>query len=104
MIHELKVEKKYFDFLRTGDKRFEIRKNDRDYKKGDTLILWEWHSKRYTGRYLEFLVSYIFFGPGYGLQYGYCVMSLRPECSYNRVHRAAPYDKEVKGGRYIQVN
>lgn len=104
MIHELKVEKEYFDVLRTGDKSFEIRKNDRNYREGDTLILWECSRNRYTGRYLEFLVSYIFFGPGYGLEDGYCVMSLRLECSYTRVHRALPYDKEVKGGLYIQVN
>lgn len=41
MIHELKLRKEFFDYVRFGIKKFEIRKDDRDYKVGDTLVLKE---------------------------------------------------------------
>ena len=37
--HILKLNDRYFDAVANGIKTFEIRKNDRDYKVGDTLIL-----------------------------------------------------------------
>lgn len=41
MIHELKIESKYFTDILKGIKKFEIRKNDRNYQVGDYLILKE---------------------------------------------------------------
>lgn len=38
-IHELKLDIKYFDEVKNGNKCFEIRKNDRDYQIGDVLEL-----------------------------------------------------------------
>lgn len=46
-IHELKILPEYFDAVISGRKRFEIRKNDRDYKVGDQLILKEWSQDDY---------------------------------------------------------
>ena len=37
--HELKLDIKYFDDVKSGKKNFEIRKNDRDFKAGDILEL-----------------------------------------------------------------
>lgn len=37
--HTLKLNDRYFDAVANGIKTFEIRKNDRDYKVGDTLVL-----------------------------------------------------------------
>ena len=37
--HELKLDVKYFDEVKDGNKNFEIRKNDRDFKVGDILEL-----------------------------------------------------------------
>ena len=37
--HILKLNDRYFDAVANGIKTFEIRKNDRDYKVGDTLVL-----------------------------------------------------------------
>lgn len=37
--HSLKLNDRYFDAVANGIKTFEIRKNDRDYKVGDTLVL-----------------------------------------------------------------
>ena len=41
MTHELKTYPKYFQETIEGNKPFEIRKNDRDYKKGDILEMME---------------------------------------------------------------
>lgn len=38
-IHELKLDVKYFDEVKDGNKNFEIRKNDRDFNVGDILKL-----------------------------------------------------------------
>lgn len=40
-VHKLKLLPEYFDAVANGIKTFEIRKNDRDYKVGDTLHLYE---------------------------------------------------------------
>lgn len=37
--HTLKVQRPYFDALLDGSKTFEVRRNDRAYQRGDTLIL-----------------------------------------------------------------
>lgn len=42
-IHALKVVAPYFDALADGSKTFEVRRNDRGFQKGDTLVLQEWH-------------------------------------------------------------
>ena len=47
MEHELKCWPEFFARLKTGAKRVEIRKNDRDYKVGDELILKEWNPEVY---------------------------------------------------------
>ncbi|WKF73642.1 DUF3850 domain-containing protein [Lactococcus lactis] len=43
--HELKLDIKYFDDVKSGKKNFEIRKKDRDFQVGDILEL-----KAYAGR------------------------------------------------------
>ena len=76
-IHELKILPEYYDVVRFGDKRFEIRKNDRDYHTGDILRLKEWDGKQYTGEELDAVVRYIYHGiDEYGLAEGYCVLSI----------------------------
>lgn len=79
MIHELKTLEKYFEEVLIGIKTFEIRKNDRDFKKGDTLILKEWDSFRetFTGRELARTVTYVFEGGSFGLAKGFVVMAIQ---------------------------
>ena len=78
MIHELKILPEYFDAVCRREKTFEIRKNDRGYQVGDTLILREWDGEEFTGREVSRYVNYIFFGTGsYGLEEGYCIMNLK---------------------------
>lgn len=41
MTHHVKIEEQYYEDIENGLKRFEIRKNDRDYKVDDVIILKE---------------------------------------------------------------
>ena len=60
-IHEVKCWPMYFRHLWDGSKRFEVRKNDREYCAGDTIINREWGGERndYTGRMIEHRVGYV---------------------------------------------
>ena len=78
MVHELRILPKWFEDVACQKKTFEIRKNDRDYNVGDTLILKEWYKGRFTGREIKRTVSYIYYGDGvYGLSENYVVMAIR---------------------------
>ncbi len=62
-IHELKIRKEYFDAIASGDKKFEYRKGDREYKVGDLLGLNEINENGdYTERAMLVEVTYIFRG------------------------------------------
>ena len=47
MTHELKTWPEFFIETRGGRKKFELRKNDRDFRVGDQLLLKEWDPKVY---------------------------------------------------------
>lgn len=77
--HELKIQPRFFEPVMRGEKTFEIRKNDRDYKKGDIIILREWSDimNNYTGRQLKRKITYIYKGSGqFGLAPGYAIIAL----------------------------
>lgn len=78
-VHELKILPKYFKAVCDGSKTFEIRKNDRGFKVGDTLLLKEWddNTRMPTGREVIAEVTYILYGnPQFGLHEDYCIMSI----------------------------
>ena len=75
MRHELKIAPAYFDAVQAGEKTFEVRKNDRGFAKGDTVLLREWESCEYTGRTYSARIGYV---TSYGQQLGYVVFSLLP--------------------------
>ena len=60
-VHKLKTWPSYFDDIYKGHKNFEIRKNDRDFKIGDDLLLEEWdpNTQKYTGRHCHREITYI---------------------------------------------
>jgi hypothetical protein len=56
--HELKCRPAFYGRIASGDKRFEIRWNDRAYARDDFLVLREYlpDTKEYTGEVLKVLV------------------------------------------------
>lgn len=78
--HELKTWPFAFQAIVDDAKRFEVRKEDRDYRAGDYLLLREWDPQtgRYTGADTIKRVTYIMRGGHFGIEDGYCVMSIDP--------------------------
>jgi ASC-1-like (ASCH) protein len=58
-VHELKILPEWFALQLSGDKRFEVRVDDRNYQVGDTLILNEWDGDSYTGRCITVFITCI---------------------------------------------
>lgn len=83
--HELKTDPIVYEAVASGHKTFEIRKNDRDFRHGDRLILRrtkytgfgmsQGSPLIYSGDRLSVVVTYILKGPVYGLAEGWCIMS-----------------------------
>ena len=77
MKHELKCWPAVFQAMLDGTKGFEYRKNDRDFKCGDTLYQREWNpeTQEYTGREMhQGPIPYIVYGGRFGIPDGYCIM------------------------------
>ena len=77
--HELKTWTEYFNEIKSRNKTFELRKNDRDYKVGDILILQDFdnNSGQYSGTEIIANVTYVLYGGVFGLDQGYCIMGLK---------------------------
>ena len=104
-VHKLKLFPEYFDAVVNGIKTFEIRKNDRDYKVGDTLRLYEFDpeeeefSRLPEKRTCNVAVTYILTHEDFpdGIPEDYCVMGIRLReagCSWTEAIRTAA--EEVK--------
>jgi ParB family chromosome partitioning protein len=73
-VYQIRLAKSYFDDVANGIKTFELRKNDRGYKKGDILEMMEFADGKNTGRTVRVLVTYIL--EDYtGIEDGYCIMA-----------------------------
>ncbi len=75
--HELKIWPEFFNKVLSGEKTFELRKDDRAFRAGDVLILKEWNpkTKKYTGRESDYYVPYIM--SGFGLKKDWVIMSIK---------------------------
>lgn len=77
MFHELKITPAFFRMARYG-KSFEIRKNDRNFKEDDKVMLREWDEfKRcYTGEDMLIRINAVYLDTEVpGLQKGYCIFT-----------------------------
>ena len=106
MIHALKIDPQYFEAVRSGKKRFELRKDDRDFRVGDYLALNEWDD-RYTGRTELVKVTYIM-NPNdiMTCQGNYALLSIEPCKPFDTVeegmNNAPTVDAEpVKYGKWV---
>lgn len=61
MTHHLKTWPSHFNDLMGKEKTVELRKNDRKYQQGDTLVLWEWdtNTKQYSGFFIRGIVTHM---------------------------------------------
>ena len=77
MVHMLKTISPYYEAVASGEKTFEIRKNDRGFRVGDALILRHWDDVRqmYTGYEINVTVIYILQDERF-LPQGYCCMAI----------------------------
>ena len=73
-VHHIKLGASFFGEVERGEKTFELRKNDRDYKKGNILEMMEFKDGKNTGRTVRVLVTYILTEFA-GLEEGYCIMA-----------------------------
>jgi hypothetical protein len=77
-IQIIKCDTPSFEALVAGQKPFELRKNDRDYRVDDILKEEEWNpNTEWTGRTFEMKVTYALY-EGYGIPEGYCLMTVVP--------------------------
>jgi ASC-1-like (ASCH) protein len=56
-----KILPEYFEAVKSGNKKYELRLNDFEIKDGDNLVLQEWdpETSNYTGRSLEKKVGFV---------------------------------------------
>ena len=74
-VHDVKLGATFFDDVKTGRKTFELRKNDRGYKEGDTIVLHEYKDGTTTGRTIEKKIVYML-EDFTGLEDDYCILGL----------------------------
>lgn len=88
--HDLKTDPEVFDAVACGQKTFEIRRDDRGFRVGDSLLL---RRTKYTGRQMRIrpghcplvftgeterrTVSHVLRGPVYGLEDGWAILSFK---------------------------
>jgi DNA-directed RNA polymerase subunit E'/Rpb7 len=70
--HELKIKQIYAIDYYDGNKPWELRKNDRDFKVGDTINF----TIIETGFKYSRDIIFIFKDAEYGLEKGYCILTL----------------------------
>lgn len=74
MLHDLKIAPEWFETVSSGVKTFEVRKDDRDFKPNDVLLLREFDGTKYTGRQLKVDVRFVLRNEY--CREGYCIMSI----------------------------
>lgn len=81
-VHELKTEQAYFSEVWDGKKRFEIRKDDRNFEVDDTLVLREIQHNDYTGNCVLAKITYM---TDFMQQEGYKVLGIEIIANYSEL-------------------
>lgn len=75
-VHDLKIWPEFLEPIIDGTKRVELRRNDRDYRAGDQLILREFHVGQLTGRAIRVDVTHVHQGGSFGLHHDFAALSI----------------------------
>jgi uncharacterized protein YqfB (UPF0267 family) len=87
--HKLKTWTRFWDAVHSGEKTFEVRKNDRAFQTGDILVLEQFDpdNNRYVMESYDILakpksvrkrVTFLLQGGQFGVEPGFCVLGLGP--------------------------
>ena len=80
--HQIKIRESFANAVYSGDKTFEVRKNDRGYQKGDYvefIVLYDSDGCEYVDHPLSkhrFKITYVL--SGWGIEEGFCVFGIVP--------------------------
>ncbi len=97
-IHELKTWHEPFQAVWNGAKNFEVRKFDRPFGVGDTVMLREYDPEidRYSGRVAKRVITYLVPGGAWGLPKDLCVFGWEYSEGYNNLTTVFdPTTKEI---------
>ncbi len=111
LTHQLQTWPPYFEAVARGDKKFEGRKDDRNFAVGDFLHLQEWcpEKQEYTGRECMVRITFKLGGGAFGIAKGWCVLSIdlletgflvREEPRAPGASKRSPARPEDYGGAY----
>ena len=77
-VHYLKTIHQYFSEVEKGNKKFELRKNDRNFKVGDEVYLQEYcnETKTFSGKEIRVTITYILNEFEY-IHFGACIFSFK---------------------------
>ena len=107
--HAIKIKEVYFKAVLSGEKTFEIRKNDRNYQVGDIIHFVPVDDE--CGMIIPhdlnaYRITYVFHGGEYGLEEGYCVFGILPEAhdSGNRMGRLIDADALIEEAKELHVD
>lgn len=79
MNHQIKIREEYADAVLSGEKSFEVRENDRNYQKGDTVQFQVVDNLSFPTihplNYRRFLITYVL--SGWGLKDNWVAFSIK---------------------------
>ena len=93
--HVLKTSATVWDAVESGEKRFEVRRNDRFFQRGDSVILQRFDSDgtytpkdgvRWSTCDLKFTIGWMLQGGQFGIEPGYIVFQLEPFTQKDSAH------------------
>ncbi len=96
-VHEIKLLEDYCDAVLSGEKTFEVRKNDRGYQKGDHISFIP-VNRHYIPFYhrvseKEYVITYVH--SGLGLKNGYVVLGIKDISSATVDGRRVPCNRDL---------